>query len=67
MKFFFIKKDDYQIGQEVEVHGETMRVESYVAERGRSSSKNFYAINPINGKRTLCICTDGIKIKEVTA
>ena len=76
MKFFFIQADDYQIGQDVEVHGERMTVHSYVPHayarelsRGKEfDCRNFYALNPKNGHLTLCVCTDSTHlIEEVTA
>ena len=76
MKFFFIKADDYQIGQAVEVRGEPMTVHSYVPHpyartlsRGKElDCRNFYALNPKNGNLTLCVCTDSTHlIEEVTA
>ena len=72
MKFFFIKTDDYQIGQAIEVHGEPMTVHSFVTSaysRRLSRDKgfncgNFYALNPKNGNLTLCVCTDSPRLTE---
>ena len=65
MRFAFIPKGQYTIGQIIQVHGQPMRVESY-AHTGR----NLIACT-LDGapkfQRVACICTDSPAIKGVTA
>jgi len=65
MKFAFIPKAQYSIGQIITVHGENMRVESY-----SHTGKNVI-VHSLEGapsfKRIVCICTDSPAIEAVTA
>jgi hypothetical protein len=65
MKFAFIPKGNYKIGQIITVHGEKMRVESYT-----HTGKNV-TVHTLLGaprfKRIVCICTDSKPIETVTA
>lgn len=64
MKFAFIPKAQYRIGQIIKVHGKRMRVESYT-----HTGKNV-TVHTLDGalkfERTVCICTNSI-IEGVTA
>ena len=65
MKFAFIPKADYKIGQVITVHGKPMRVESYT-----HTGKNV-TVHTLEGapkfERIVCICTDAPSIEGVTA
>jgi hypothetical protein len=65
MKFAFIPKGDYKIGQLVTVHGKFMRVESYT-----HTGKNV-TVHTLKGapkfERIVCICTDSPSIEGVVA
>jgi hypothetical protein len=56
MRFAFIPKAQYTIGQIIEVHGRAMRVESYT-----HTGKNVIACT-LDGapkfERIVCVCTD---------
>jgi hypothetical protein len=56
MRFAFIPKDSYSIGQIIIVHGEPMRVESYT-HTGRNVIAHSLENSP-RFKRVVCICTD---------
>lgn len=56
MKFAFIPKAQYCIGQIIEVHGKPMRIESYT-----HTGKNVVVHTLENAKRferIVCVCTD---------
>lgn len=60
MRFVFIPKADYKIGQIITVHGEKMRVISYT-----HTGKNV-TVAPVKGGRSvLCICTNNPPIEAV--
>jgi hypothetical protein len=63
MKFAFIPKANYSIGQIVQVHGKPMRVESY-SHTGRN-----VIVHSLEGaarfERITCICTDSPAIEAV--
>ena len=63
MKFAYIPKADYRIGQVIQVHGKPMRVESYT-----HTGKNV-TVHSIKGalrfERIVCICTDAPSIEAV--
>ena len=63
MKFAFIPKGNYKIGQIITVHGEKMRVESYT-----HTGKNV-TVHTLEGvpkfKRIVCVCTDSPAIEAV--
>jgi hypothetical protein len=65
MKFAFVPKDQYSIGQIITVHGQPMRVESYT-----HTGKNV-TVHTLEGapkfERIICICTDAQSIEGVTA
>jgi len=70
MKFAYIPKAEYRIGQIIQVHGKPMRVESYT-----HTGKNLVATTldwvtnktpPIRFERIVCICTDAPSIEAVT-
>jgi hypothetical protein len=64
MKFAFIPKAHYTIGQIVQVHGKPMRVESYT-----HTGKNV-VVHTLEGsprfERIMCICTDAPSIEGVS-
>ena len=65
MKFAFIPKGDYKIGQLVTVHGKPMRVESYT-----HTGKNVIVTSLRHApkfERIVCICTDSQPIEGVAA
>jgi len=65
MKFAFIPKADYKIGQIITVHGQRMRVESYT-----HTGKNVTVRTLLGApkfERIVCICTDAPSIEGVTA
>jgi hypothetical protein len=65
MKFAFIPKAAYTIGQIIQVHGKPMRVESYT-----HTGKNV-TVHSLEGaskfERIVCVCTDSAPIVGVTA
>jgi hypothetical protein len=65
MKFAFIPKGHYSIGDIITVHGEKMRVESYT-----HTGKNV-TVHTLEGaprfKRIVCVCTDSKPIEAVLA
>ena len=65
MRFAFIPKAQYTIGQIIQVQGRKMRVESYT-----HTGRNVIACT-LEGapkfKRVACICTDSPAIQGVTA
>lgn len=65
MRFAFIPKARYIIGQIIEVQGRKMRVESYT-----HTGRNLIACTldtATKFERVACICTDSSPITEVTA
>ena len=69
MKFAFIPKGNYKIGQIIEVHGKPMRVESYT-----HTGKNVTVTTcdwvttrtkPQKFERIVCICTDAPAIESL--
>jgi hypothetical protein len=61
MKFAFIPKANYSIGQIIQVHGKPMRVESYT-----HTGKNVTVCSLENAprfERVTCICTDSPAIE----
>lgn len=64
MKFAYIPKANYSIGQIISVHGKYMRVESYT-----HTGKNV-VVHSLEGaprfERIVCICTDAQVIEAVT-
>lgn len=66
MKFAFVPKDpNRKIGDQLEVHGEMMRVESF-----SHTGKNVVAVSLENAKtfkRIMCVCTENPPILGVTA
>jgi hypothetical protein len=65
MKFAFIPKAEYKIGQVITVHGKPMRVESYT-----HTGKNVIVHSLENApkfERIVCVCTDSPAIEGVTA
>jgi hypothetical protein len=65
MRFAFIPKAQYTIGQVIQVQGRAMRVESYT-----HTGRNLIACT-LDGapkfERVACICTDSPAIQGVTA
>jgi len=65
MRFAFIPKAQYTIGQIIQVHGCEMRVESFT-----HTGRNLIACT-LDGapkfQRVACICTDSPAIQGVTA
>jgi hypothetical protein len=65
MKFAFIPKAAYTIGQIIQVHGKPMQVESYT-----HTGKNV-TVHSLEGapkfERIVCVCTDSAPIVGVTA
>jgi len=65
MRFAFIPKAQYTIGQIIQVQGKPMRVESFT-----HTGRNLAAVtlpNALRFERMLCICTDSLPIESVTA
>jgi hypothetical protein len=63
MKFAFIPKTQYHIGQIITVHGKPMRVESYT-----HTGKNVVVHSLENAprfERVMCICTDAPIIEAI--
>lgn len=64
MKFAFIPKAQYKIGQIITVHGKPMRVESYT-----HTGKNV-TVHTLEGaprfERIVCVCTDAEPIETIT-
>jgi len=63
MKFAFIPKGNYKIGQIIIVHGEKMRVESYT-HTGKNVTVHTLESAP-KFKRIVCVCTDSPAIEAV--
>lgn len=64
MKFAFIPKAEYKIGQVITVHGKPMRVESYT-----HTGKNVIVHSLENApkfERIVCVRTDSPAIEAVT-
>jgi hypothetical protein len=65
MKFAFIPKATYTIGQVIQVHGKPMQVESYT-----HTGKNVI-VHSLEGapkfERIICVCTDAPAIVGATA
>lgn len=65
MRFAFIPKAAYKIGQTIQVQGKPMRVESFT-----HTGRNLAAVTLPNApffQRVICICTDSLPIESVTA
>jgi hypothetical protein len=65
MKFAFIPKGQYKIGQVIQVQGRSMRVESYT-----HTGRNVIVCTLDNApkfQRIVCVCTDSPSIEGVTA
>lgn len=65
MRFAFIPKAQYTIGQIIQVQGKPMRVESFT-----HTGRNLAAVSLPNAprfERMVCICTDSLPIESVTA
>ena len=63
MKFAFIPKTQYRIGQVIQVHGKPMRVESYT-----HTGKNVVVHTLENAprfERVMCVCTDAPIIEAI--
>jgi hypothetical protein len=63
MKFAYIPKASYNIGQVITVHGKPMRVESYT-----HTGKNVVVHSLENAprfERIVCICTDAPVIEAI--
>jgi hypothetical protein len=63
MKFAFIPKAQYRIGQVIQVHGKPMRVESYT-----HTGKNVVVHTLENAprfERVMCVCTDAPIIEAI--
>jgi hypothetical protein len=65
MKFAFIPKNSYKIGQVITVHGKLMRVISYT-HTGKNVTVHTLENAP-KAERIVCICTDSPSIEGVTA
>lgn len=65
MRFAFIPKGQYKLGQIITVHGHAMRVESYT-HTGRNITVTTLENAP-KFQRIICICTDSPLINGVTA
>jgi len=63
MRFAFIPKSDYKIGQIINVHGKQMRVESYT-HTGRNVTVHSLENAP-KFERIVCICTDSQPITAI--
>jgi hypothetical protein len=61
MRFAFIPKAAYKIGQIIQVHGKPMRVESYT-HTGRNVTVHSLENAP-KFERIVCICTDAPAIE----
>ena len=64
MKFAFIPKGNYKIGQIVQVHGKPMRVESYT-HTGKNVTVHTLKNAP-KFERIICVCTDSPAIQGLT-
>jgi hypothetical protein len=65
MKFAFIPKGQYKIGQVIQVQGRSMCVESYT-----HTGRNVIVCTLDNApkfQRIVCVCTDSPSIEGVTA
>jgi hypothetical protein len=65
MRFAFIPKRQYKIGEIITVHGKRVRVESYL-HTGRNVTVHTLEGAP-KFERIVCICTDSPAIEGVTA
>jgi len=65
MKFAFISKANYTIGQIISVHGKPMRVESYLHTGRNVPVTTLYGAPKF--ERIVCICTDKPAIVAVEA
>jgi hypothetical protein len=65
MRFAFIPKAAYKIGQIIQVHGKPMRVESYT-HTGRNITVHTLENAP-KFERIVCICTDAPAIQGEAA
>lgn len=65
MKFAFIPKASYTIGQIIEVHGKPMRVESYLHTGKNVTVTTLYGAPKF--ERIVCVCTDAPVIEAITA
>jgi len=65
MKFAFIPKRQYKIGDIITVHNKPMRVESYT-HTGKNVTVHTLESAP-KFERIVCICTDSPAIQGVTA
>jgi len=63
MRFAFIPKSQYKIGQIIKVHGRSMRVESYT-HTGRNVIVHTLENSP-KFERIVCICTDAPSISAI--
>jgi hypothetical protein len=64
MKFAFIPKGQYKIGQVIQVQGRSMRVESYT-----HTGRNVIVCTLDNApkfQRIVCVCTDSPAIESIT-
>jgi hypothetical protein len=61
MRFAFIPKSQYKIGQIIQVHGQSMRIESYT-HTGRNVTVHTLEGAP-KFERIICICTDSLSIQ----
>lgn len=65
MKFAYIPKGNYKVGQVIEVHGKQMQIESY-SHTGRNIVVHSLPGAP-KFERIVCIATDNAPIAEVSA
>ena len=65
MKFAFIPKASYTIGQIIKVHGKPMRVESYLHTGKNVTVTTLYGAPKF--ERIVCVCTDAPAIEAITA
>jgi hypothetical protein len=65
MKFAYIPKANYRIGQIIQVLGKPMRVESYT-HTGKNVTVHTLE-NALRFERIVCICTDAEPIAGITA
>ena len=65
MRFAFIPKVQYKIGQIIKVQGRSMRVESYT-HTGRNVIVHTLENSP-KFERIVCICTNSPAIEGITA
>ncbi len=62
MRFAFIPKAQYKIGQIIQVQGRAMRVDSFT-----HTGRNVIACTLDKSQYIVCICTDSPAIQGVTA